>query len=149
MSTPQETIQADVKEAMRAKDKERLSTLRMLLSAVKNEKIEKKSDLTEDEFLTVVKRLVKQRKDSAGQYRDAGREELAAKEEAEIEILESYLPKQASEEEIRSAIAAQIEAEGLEGPKAIGAIMRAMMQRFGASADGGTINRIARELLGS
>lgn len=149
MSTPQETIQADVKEAMRAKDKERLSTLRMLLSAVKNEKIEKKSDLSEDEFLTVVQRLVKQRKDSASQYRDGGREELAAKEESEIEILESYLPKQASDDEIRSAIAAQIEAEGLEGPKAIGPIMRAMMQRFGAAADGGKINQIARELLGS
>ena len=147
MSTPQETLQDDIKTAMRAKDKERLSTLRMLLSAVKNEAIDKQGELSDDDFLVVVKRLIKQRKDSATQYRDAGRDELAAKEEAEIEILEAYLPAQADESEIRAAIAELIEAEGLSGPKGIGPVMRAMMQKFGASADGGTINRIARELL--
>ena len=147
MSTPQETLQNDIKTAMRAREKDRLTTLRMLLSAVKNERIEKQAELDDDDFQVVVKRLIKQRKDSATQYRDGGREELAAKEEAEIEILEAYLPAQADEAEIRAAVAELIAAEGLSGPKAIGPIMRAMMQRFGASADGGTINRIARDLL--
>ena len=148
MSTPQETVQSDLKDAMKAKDKERLGTLRMLLTAVKNEQIDKGQSLDEDDFLAVVRRLIKQRKDSASQYRDADRSELAEKEEREIEILEVYLPAQANEDDIRRAIAEVIEAEGLSGPKGIGPIMKAMMQKFGATADGGTINRIARELLG-
>ena len=147
MSTPQETIQNDLKAAMKAKDKERLGTLRMLLTAIKNEQIDKGSELDDDGFLVVVRRLVKQRKDSAQQYRDNGRDELMAKEEAEIKVLEAYLPAQVDESELKEAIAAFIEAEGLSGPKGIGPVMKAMMQKFGATADGGTINKIARELL--
>ena len=147
MSTPQQTVQNDLKDAMKAKDKERLSTLRMLLTAVKNEQIEKGAELGEDDFLTVVRRLVKQRKDSSQQYRDNGREELAAKEDAEIVVLEGYLPAQVDEAVLRQAIADLIESEGLSGPKGIGPVMKAMMQKFGATAEGGTINKIARELL--
>lgn len=147
MSTPQQTIQNDLKAAMKAKDKERLGTLRMLLTAIKNEQIDKGSELDDDGFLAVVRRLVKQRKDSASQYRDNGREELADKEEAEIKVLEAYLPAQVDEATLKQAIAEFIEAEGLSGPKGIGPVMKAMMQKFGATADGGTINKIARGLL--
>ncbi|MEM1180040.1 MAG: GatB/YqeY domain-containing protein [Acidobacteriota bacterium] len=148
MSTPQENLQEDLKAAMKARETERLSTLRMLLTAVKNEKINKGADLDEKDFLGIVRRLVKQRKDSVKQYRDAGREELAAKEEAEIEVLSGYLPAQADEATIRAAIEELVAAEGLEGPKAIGAVMKGMMKKFGATADGGTINRLARDILG-
>ena len=147
MSQPQENIQTAIKEAMKAKQPERVSTLRMLLSEIKNEKIRQGAEVDDEVFLQLVKRAIKQRKDSVEQYRQGGREELAAKEEGEIEILSEFLPKQASEDEIRQAIAELIESEGLSGPKGIGPIMKAMMARFGASADGGTINRIARELL--
>ena len=148
MSTPLQTVQNHLKEAMKAKDKERLGTLRMLLTSIKNEQIETGAELDEKGFLAVVRRLVKQRKDSASQYREAGRDELADKEEREIVLLQDYLPAQVDEAVLRAAIAELIEAEGLEGPKGIGPIMKAMMQKFGATADGGTINKIARELLG-
>ncbi len=148
MSTPQQTVQNHLKEAMKAKDKERLGTLRMLLTAIKNEQIETGAELDEKGFLAVVRRLVKQRKDSASQYREAGRDELADKEEREIETLQDYLPAQVDEAVLRAAIAELIQAEGLEGPKGIGPVMKAMMQKFGATADGGTINKVARELLG-
>ncbi|MEM6794463.1 MAG: GatB/YqeY domain-containing protein [Acidobacteriota bacterium] len=147
MTTPQETVQNDIKAAMKARDKERLSTLRMLLAALKNEKIAQGEEVGDDAFLGVVKRLVKQRKDSASQFEQAGRQELADKENAEIEVLSSYLPAQADEATVRQAIEELVATEGLEGPKAIGRVMKAMMSRFGASADGGTINRIARDLL--
>lgn len=150
MSTPTETLQADIRDAMRAKEKERLTTLRMLLAAVKNAEIDNQGKaLDEAGFVATVRRLVKQRKDSVTQYRQGGRDELADKEEREIEILSVYLPAQADEATLRAAILEVVEAQGLEGPKGIGPIMKAMMQRFGAAADGGTINRIARDILNS
>ena len=148
MSTPQESLQEDVKAAMKARDAVRLSTLRMLLTSVKNDKIAKGADLDEADFLAVVKRLIKQRRDSAAQYRKGGREELAAKEETEIGVLEGYLPAQADEATVRAAIEELVAAEGLEGAKAMGVVMKAMMKKLGAAADGGTINRIARDVLG-
>jgi hypothetical protein len=132
---------------MKARDSERLGTLRLLLTEIKNERIAQGEELGEDAFLAVVKRLVKQRRDSASQYRDGGRAELAEQEEAEIVILETYLPEQVGEEEIRAAVVEFVAAEGLAGPKGMGAVMQAMMARFGAAADGGTISRIARDVL--
>lgn len=149
MSTPQERVQEDVKTAMKARDKERLSTLRMLLTEVKNERIASGEELDEEAFLTVVKRLVKQRRDSVEQYRNGGREELAAKEEQEITVLEDYLPEQVGEDEIRAAVEAFVSENDLSGPRGIGPVMKEMMARFGASAEGGTVSRIAREVLGS
>lgn len=148
MSTPQERIQNDLKDALRAKDKERLGTLRMLLSEVKNEKIRAGQEVDDEAFVRLVRKAIKQRQDSAEQYRGGGRDELAAKEEREAEILAAYMPAQASEDEIRSAIEAFVAAEGLSGPKGIGAVMKAMLARFGGNADGKTINQIARQVLG-
>lgn len=148
MSTPQERILDDIKAAMRAKDKERLSTLRMLLTEIKNEKIRAGQDVDEDGFIRLAQKAVKQRQDAATQYREGDRSELAEKEEREAAILSEYLPEQASEDEIRQAIAALVESEGLEGPKAIGVIMKGMMAHFGSKAEGRVINRLAREVLG-
>ena len=145
--TPQQKLEADIKDAMKARDTQRLSTLRLLLGAVKNRRIEIGDELDEAEFLTIVQKAVKQRQDAAKQYRDGNREELAAKEEAEIEVLQSYLPEQASEEEIRAAVTAFVEGEGLSGPAAMGPTMKAMMAKFGGAADGQTISKIAREIL--
>lgn len=149
MSTPQERIQDDLKLAMKAKDTARLGTLRMLLTDIKNEKIKRGEELDEEAFFAAVRRGIKQRKDSETQYRDGGREELADKEKAEAEILSEYLPQQAGEDELHAAIRDFVEAEGLSGPRGIGPVMKAMMARFGSSADGGTISRLAREILGS
>lgn len=149
MSTPEERLQADLTDAMKARDKERLGTLRMLLSDVKNAKIERGQALDDDAFAAVVRRGIKQRHDAEKQYRDGGRPELADKEQREAEILADYLPKQAGEDEIRAAVRELVAAEGLAGAKGIGPVMKAMIQRFGATADGATINRVAREVLGA
>ena len=147
MSTPQQRVENEVKAAMKAGDKERLGTLRMLLADLKNERIRRGDEVDEAGFVAVVRKGIKQRHESAEQFRRGGREEQAAKEEREAEHLGEYLPQQASEEEIRAAVAELVAAEGLSGPAAIGRVMRATMDRFGSRADGSTVNRIAREEL--
>jgi hypothetical protein len=147
MSTPQDRIQSDVKDALKAKDKDRLGTLRMLLNEIKNEKIRSGEEVDDDTFVSLVRKAIKQRKDSAEQYRAGGREELAAKEDQEAEILSEYMPEQVGEDEIRAAVEAFVAAEGLSGPQAIGPVMKAMLARFGGNADGKTINQVARQVL--
>lgn len=144
---PQEKLQNDIKATMKARDASRLSTLRLLLGAVKNRRIELGEELDEDQFLTIVQKAVKQRRDAAEQYRKGDRLELAEKEEDEITVLEEYLPAQADEAQIRAAIAELLVQEHLSGPKAMGPVMKAMKEKFGGAADGQTLSRIARELL--
>ncbi|MFQ5526465.1 MAG: GatB/YqeY domain-containing protein [Thermoanaerobaculia bacterium] len=149
MPMPHENIQSEIKEALKAGDKERVSTLRLLLTAIKNEQIRAGAEVDEAGFLQLVRKAIKQRKDSAEQYRSGDREELAAKEEREAEILSAYLPPQADEDELRGAIAALVDEQELSGPAAIGVIMKTMMAKYAGRADGGTINKIAREVLGT
>jgi uncharacterized protein YqeY len=146
-TTPQQRIEADVKTAMKAGDKERLSTLRMLLTEIKNERIRRGSEVDEAGFVSLVRKAIKQREDSVSQYRAGHREELAAKEEAEAKMLAEYLPAQVDEGQVRAAIESLVAERGLTGPAAIGPIMKEMLARFGSSADGATINRLAREVL--
>jgi uncharacterized protein YqeY len=147
MTTPTETVERDLRSALKAGEKERLGTLRMLLTEVKNERIRSGAEVGEEAFAGLVRKAIKQRQDAAEQFRAGHREELAAKEEREAEILSGYLPQQASEDEIRAAVETFVAAEGLSGPQAIGPVMREMLGRFGARADGGTINRVARQVL--
>ncbi len=147
MSSPTETLQNDLKAALKAGEKEKVATLRLLLSAIKNEQIRTGGELDEQAFLKLVRKSIKQRNDSAEQYRSGDREELAAKEEREAEILGAYMPPEIGEDEIRTALREFIAAEGLSGPSAIGPIMKEMLARFAGQADGGTINRLAREIL--
>ena len=149
MPTPQELIQNDLKAAMKAKDAERRDTLRMLLTDLKNEKIKLGEEVDEKTFVAVLRRGVKQRRDSETQYRDGDRIELADKEAREAVLLETYLPQQVDEATIRAAVEEVVAAEGLAGMKGMGKVMKAMQQRFGGAADNATISRIARELLGS
>jgi uncharacterized protein len=147
MTTPRETIETDLKAALKAGEKEKLATLRLLLTDLKNEQIRRGSEVDDETFAGLVRKAIKQRGEAAEQYRAGGRPELADKEEREAAFLAVYLPAQADEAEIRAAIAEYVAAEGLAGPKAIGPVMRAMLARFGAAADGATVNRLAREIL--
>lgn len=147
MTSPTETVERDLRTALKAGEKERLGTLRMLLTEVKNERIRSGQEVGEETFAGLVHKAIKQRQEAAEQFRAGRREELAAKEEREAEILSGYLPEQVSEDEIRAAVEAFVATEGLSGPQAIGPVMREMLGRFGARADGGTINRIARQVL--
>jgi len=146
-ATPQQKLEADVKEAMKAGDKERLATLRMLLSAVKNERIARGSEVDEAAFAALTRKAIKQREEAADQYRKGGRPELADKEDREASLLSTYLPAQADEGQIRAAIAALVAERGLAGNAAMGQVMKEMLARFGSAADGATISRLAREIL--
>lgn len=149
MSTPQETLASDLKSAMKARETDRVQTLRMLLTAVKNRRIELGRDLDDKDFAALVRKAIKQREEAAEQYRKGDREERAEKEETEITFLEPYLPQAVDEAELRRAITGLVSAEGLSGPKAMGRVMKTMMERYGAAADGKEISRIAREILGN
>jgi len=147
MDSPQQRVEADLKAALKAGDKERLSTLRLLLTEVKNERIRRGAEVDAEAFAAVVRRAIKKCQEAAESYRGGGRPEQAAKEEREVAVLEGYLPKQASEAEIRAAVEAIAAAEGLAGPQAMGPLMKAALARLGAGADGKTVSRIAREVL--
>ena len=138
---------------MKSGDKVRLSALRMLLTEIQSAGLRGAvggAELDEAGFQALVRKAIKQRRESADQFRLGNRPELAAKEDVEAEIFAGYLPQQASEEEVRQGIAAivsDIAAQGIEGKAAIGAVMKAALAKFGGATDGATVNRIARELL--
>ena len=146
--TLQEKIQVHLSDAMRSKDALRLSVLRMMKSAVKNKEIEKMKPLDEGEAFAVLNSLVKQRKDSVEQFRKGGREELAQKEEAEIKIIEEYLPAAASDEDIRRAIEESIQETAASSIKDMGKVMKATLARLaGKTADGSRVSQLVKEKL--
>ena len=138
---------------MKSGDKVRLSALRMLLTEIQSAGLRgpaTEGDLDEAGFQALVRKAIKQRRESAEQFRLGNRPELAAKEEIEEEIYAAYLPRQVSEEELRQAMAtlvADFAAQGVAGKAALGAVMKATLARFAGTADGATVSRIARELL--
>jgi len=144
----QEKIQAHLSDAMRSKETLRLSVLRMMKAAVKNKEVEKMKALDEAEAIAVLNSLVKQRRDSVEQFRKGGREELAQKEEAEIKIIEEYLPAAASEEDIRRAIEEAIQETGASSMKDMGKVMKATLSRLaGKTADGSRVSQLVKEKL--
>ena len=146
--TIQEKIQNQMTDAMRNKDQLRLSVLRMMKSAIKNKEIEKMKPLDEGEALSVLNTLVKQRKDSVDQFRKGGREELAQKEEAEIKVIEEYLPAAATEDDIRKAIDEAVQETGAASVKDMGKVMKAALARLaGKSADGSRVSQLVKERL--
>jgi hypothetical protein len=145
--SPRADLERDVKEALRARDNERLQTLRMLLAEIKNKSIELGRDPDRDEFTGLVRKGIKQRQEAAQQYEQGKRPELRDKELREVGYLECYLPAQASEDDLRQAIRELVAERGLSGPSGIGPVMKEMMKRFGGAADGAMVNRLAREIL--
>ena len=152
--TLSEQIQKDMTEAMRARDELRLSTLRMVKTALENKRVEKRAALDDKESQQVLSTLIKQRKDSVEQFSKGGRQELADKEAAEIRIIEAYLPKAASEEEIVAAVRAVIgemaSSGSALGMKDMGLVMKNVMAKFsaaGARVDGKVVSEaVKREL---
>ena len=143
MSIP-EKIQQDMVEAMRSRQEPRLSTLRMVKTALKNKEIDKRAPLDEKEALAVLSTLIKQRKDSIEQFTKGGRQELADKEAAEIVIIESYMPKAAGEEEVSATVRATIAEMGSPTMKDMGVVMKTAMAKFAATGtrvDGKLVKR--------
>ena len=144
-------IQKDMVEAMRSRDELRLSTLRMVKSAIKNKEIDKRAPLDEKEAQQVLSALIKQRRDSIEQFQKGGRQELADKEAAEIKLIEAYLPKAMGEEEITAAVKATIADMGSPTMKDMGMVMKnamARLQATGARVDGKTVSEIVKKQLG-
>ncbi len=134
-------LQQEIKSAMLAKEADRLNTLRMLKSAVGYVQLEKKTDvLSEADFIAVVQREVKKRRDSAEQFTTGGRADLAAKENAEIVVLETFLPKPLPPEELEALVRAAIQEVGATDKKQMGAVMKAVQAKVAGRADGKTIS---------
>ena len=143
-----ETLNNDIKTAMKDKDKETLAVLRMIKTAVQAAEIDKKEELNAEEELTILAREAKQRRESLAEFVKAGRDELVAKTEAEIEIVERYLPKQLSVEEVKEVIATVAEKIGATTQKEFGKLMGAVMQELKGKADGNVIKEQVKAHLG-
>lgn len=142
-------INEDLKAAMKSKDAERLSTLRMVKAALKNREIDKMAALTDDEAIKTLQSLVKQRRDSIEQYKQAGRMELAEKEAAEIKIIEEYLPAALDEASVTRVVEETIAETGASSMKEMGAVMKAVMAKLaGQTVDGKVVNQIVKSKLG-
>ena len=142
-----ESIMKDLKEAMKAKDLVARDTLRMLKAAMTEAEMAKESKLSEDEEMQVLTRAVKTRKESAQQYDEGGRPELAEKERAEVAVIQRYLPKPMSEDEVRAAMKGLAEELGLESKKQMGQLISATMERYRGQVEGRTASRLAGEIL--
>lgn len=141
-------LEADLKEAMRSGDKVRLAAIRRARGALKNAEIEARGPLDEDAAVRVLRGIVKQHRESIEQFRAGGRDDLVARETEELSALEPYLPAQMDEAAIAAVVDEVIAAEGAEGPKDMGRVMKAVMGRVGAAADGKVVRTIAQRKLG-
>lgn len=145
--TLSERLEAAMRDAMRARDEMRTQTLRMAMAAAHNQRIAKGRDLTDDEVVDVLTKQVKQRRESIAMYRDAGREERAAAEEAEAAILAEFLPEQLSDDQIEELARAAIAETGAAGPGDMGRVMGALSPRTKGRADGRAVSDAVRRLL--
>ena len=143
-----DTIIADLTTAMKAKEADRVSVLRMVKANLMNRKIEKGGELSDEEITKALQSLVKQRRDSIEQFEAAGRTELAAKEASEITVIEVYLPQAATPEEVAAAVAAAIAETGASSMKDMGNVMKAAMANLaGKSADGKLVSETVKKSL--
>tara|TARA_B100000686_G_scaffold348433_2_gene439468 strand:- start:2409 stop:2858 length:450 start_codon:yes stop_codon:yes gene_type:complete len=140
-------IEEAVKVSMKNRDKETTSALRMAISELKKEEIDKKIELEDQQVIQILQRMIKQRKDSYSQFSDAGRSELAEKEQKEIEILSEFLPEQLSEEELSSVVLEVIKETEAQGPQDMGKVMGSLKQRIQGNADMGLVSKIVKRNL--
>ena len=141
-------LNQDMKEAMRSKDKLRLSVIRMVKGSIQNEAIKlKKDQLTDDEALTVLSREVKQRKDSLQEFEKVGRQDLADKLQEELKILATYMPEQLSEDALKQIISQVITEIGATSKKEMGKVMDLVLPKVKGKADGGLVNKIVQQML--
>jgi len=144
----QQRISEELKQAMLAKDAEKLSTLRLLKSAIGYAQIEKKTDeLSDPDIITVIQKEAKKRRDSIEQYRTAGRTDLADKEASELVVLETFLPKPLSPEELEALVRATIQELGASTRKDMGPVMKAVQAKAAGRADGKAISTVVSKIL--
>jgi hypothetical protein len=142
-----ERLNEDLKQAMKSQDKLKLSVLRMIRAAVKNQEIERKRPLDDGELIDVLSREIKQRRDSLQDFEKAGRTDLAEQVNAEIEIISAYLPKPLTDEEVTALVQQTIQETGASSKADMGKVMAALMPKVKGRADGKLVNRIVSQLL--
>lgn len=142
-----ETIKAAMKAAMKARDKERLGTIRLIQSEFKRIEVDERIELDDARVLVVLDKMIKQRRDSAQQYHAAGREELAAREEQEITVIQEFLPAQLSDAELEAMIDAAVAAAGGTGMQAMGAVMAELKPKLQGRADIGAVSKLVKARL--
>ncbi|MCO7225613.1 GatB/YqeY domain-containing protein [Pleionea sp. CnH1-48] len=142
-----DTIKNAMKDAMRAKEKDRLGTIRMLLAAVKQYEVDNREEADDATVLAILDKAVKQRRESLKQYEEAGRDDLAAVEKAEIAVLQDFLPEALTEEEINSAIEAAVAQTGAESMKDMGKVMGVLKPQMQGRADMGAVSKLIKARL--
>lgn len=140
-------LNQDMKDAMRAKDKARLSVIRMVKAAIQNESIKKGNELDSEEELTVLSREFKQRKESLGEFESAGREDLVAGLNVELKVIEEYLPTQLTEEEILAIVEEVIAETGATSKADFGKVMKVILPKVKGKADGSVISKLLQQKL--
>lgn len=140
-------IREDMKAAMRSHDAARLSTIRLLLAAIKQREIDEQIEAGDEDVLAVIGKMVKQRRDSVEQYRSGGREDLAANEQAEIDVLSTYLPQQLSDEEVAAIVEEAVAEVGMTGIAAMGKVMSVVKPRVNGRADLGKVSALIKARL--
>jgi uncharacterized protein YqeY len=148
LSVPlKQQITEDMKTAMRAKDGARLSTVRLLLAAMKQKEVDERVELSDADVLAILEKMIKQRRESIAQFEKASRQDLADKEKAEIQVLSGYLPQQLSDAEIQKEINSIISQTGASGPKDMGKVMAALKGRLAGRADMGKVSGLVKAQL--
>lgn len=148
MATIKERLKADMIAAMKAKEKERLEAIRFMQAAIKRQEVDTRKELDDQAIIAILNNQAKQRRDSIEQFAKGGRADLAAKEEAELKILQSYLPEQLSAGDLEKIVLDTIKESGAAGMKDLGAVMKALMPKVAGRADGGALSALVRQKLG-
>jgi uncharacterized protein YqeY len=143
-----ERLNEDMKQAMKSQDKFKLSVIRMVRSSIKNQEIDLKRTLDDNEVLDILSREIKQRKDSLQEFEKAGRNDLVEGLQAELAILAEYQPQQLTEEEVKAIVQETIEQVGASSKADMGKVMTALMPKVKGRADGKTVNQLVQQLLG-
>jgi hypothetical protein len=143
-----EQIDGDIKDAMKAGAKDKVSALRMLVAALKNKQIEKRAPLTDSEVQDTVRSLIKQRRDSIEQFAKGGRQDLVDKETAEVAVLEVYLPRQLAKDEVEKIVREVIAQTGAQGAKDMGKVMKAIQPVLAGRADNKLVSELVKHALG-
>jgi len=147
LSKVKETLQADLKKAMIEKDNFKRDTIRFLMAALKQIEVDERRVLSDDDIYTIIQKSIKQRNDAAAQFKDANRADLYEKEEAEVKVLEAYLPAQLSDDELKEMIKGAISKLNASSMKDMGAVMGVVKKEAGSSADGKRVSSLVKELL--
>jgi hypothetical protein len=145
--TLKETLSEDMKSAMRAKDSEKLATIRLINAAIKQREVDERIELGDDQVLSVIDKMIKQRKDSITQFEAGGRQDLADQEKSEITVLAAYMPAQMSEAEVQAEVAAAVTQAGASGPQDMGKVMAVLKPKLAGRADMTAVSALVKAAL--